>query len=236
MRKVLAIVLALVMAYGCTAIAFAADYVCPGCNRDQGSASEFNTHIAVCAQYKKYASDLTSTTAKEDATQYKNTCPYCEREFSSEKSYNDHIAICAGQANNGANFANITIVDVINSLFDAFKVNNDWLTAVSGILTRIMDLIEKIGTSLVGKADVAGAIDDLEAKVAELPIVGDVLEYIHNLITTLKQKVKDLYAHDAETAAVAPVDTGSTSVGIAAFAAVSVAAAAAFVCTKKKEN
>lgn len=230
MRKVLAIVLALVMAFGCTAIAFAANVACPYCGKDVAEGYLEN-HLTVCKENPE-----NTTTAKAEATQYTNTCPYCGNDFSSEKSYNDHIAICAGQANKGANFANITIVDVINSLFDAFKVNNDWLTAVSGILTRIMDLIEKIGTSLVGKADVAGAIDDLEAKVAELPIVGDVLEYIHNLITTLKQKVKDLYAHDAETAAVAPVDTGSTSIGIAAFAAVSVAAAAAYVCTKKKEN
>ena len=36
-----------------------------------------------------------------------------------------------------------------------------------------------------------------------------------------------------ETTAAAPADTGSASVGIAVFAAVSVAAAAAYVCTKK---
>ncbi len=196
MKKIVAIVLALVMAFGCTAIAFA------DCK-----------------------------------------CPYCGANFTDEDLYNDHINICYSQFNianskkeaNG-NFANITLKDILTRLVDAFSVNVDWINAVSGIITRLIDLIENIGTAAVGQADVAGAIDDLEAKVADLPIVGDVLEYIHNLINTLKQKVKDLYAHDAETAAVAPVETGSTSVGIAAFAAVSVAAAAAFVCTKKKED
>ncbi len=190
MKKIVAIVLALVMAFGCTAIAF-----------------------ADCS------------------------CPYCGANFTDEDLYNDHINICYSQ-NSGKpeNFFNISLKDILQRLVDAFSVNVDWINAVSGIITRLIDLIENIGTAAVGQADVAGAIDDLEAKVANLPIVGDVLEYIHNLINTLKQKVKDLYAHDAETAAVAPVETGSTSVGIAAFAAVSVAAAAAFVCTKKKED
>ena len=59
------------------------------------------------------------------------------------------------------------------------------------------------------------------------------------LSTSLKQKIKDFYSGNKETAveetaAVAPSDTGSSAAGIAVFAAMSVAAAAAFVCTRKK--
>ncbi|MCQ2477011.1 MAG: hypothetical protein MJ125_04165 [Clostridia bacterium] len=126
------------------------------------------------------------------------------------------------------------ILNQISSLLDA----NGLLAKVQNLINQIKAFIEQIVSG--GNADVAGAIDDLEAKIAELPIVGDVLEYLHNLINTLKQKVKDFYAHAAETAPVTaeatPVETGSTSVGLVAFAAVSVAAVAAFVCTKKKEN
>lgn len=114
---------------------------------------------------------------------------------------------------------------------------NNLLEKLQSIIDQIKAYIANLSNS--NAADVAGAIDDLEAKIAELPIVGDILEYLHNLINTLKQKIKDFYAHDvetvAETDAATPVETGSTSVGIVAFATVSVAAAAAYVCTKKKD-
>ena len=62
-----------------------------------------------------------------------------------------------------------------------------------------------------------------------------------DLLNSLKQQIKNLYAGEvattveATTAAEEIVDTGSSSVGIALFAAVSVAAAAAYVCTKKSK-
>ena len=59
-------------------------------------------------------------------------------------------------------------------------------------------------------------------------------------MTAIKQKIKDFYAHDeavvAEevTCAEAPVETGSATAGIAVFAAITAAAAVAYVCSKKK--
>lgn len=64
---------------------------------------------------------------------------------------------------------------------------------------------------------------------------------IKELFTDLKQKIKDLYCGDVATTVIVETEpedvpeTGSSATtGIAVFAAVSVAAAAAFVCTKKK--
>ena len=167
MKKVIAVILALVMAFSCSALCFADD--------ETVAAAETTTSTGILATVQN-------------------------------------------------------ILDQISSLLDA-----------NGVLAQVKSIIDQIQafiSSLTGSnaASVAGAIDDLEAKIADLPIVGDVLEYLHNLINTLKQKIKDLYAHDVETVAEEPVSTGSTSVGIVAFATVSVAAAAAYVCTKKKEN
>ena len=123
---------------------------------------------------------------------------------------------------------------------DVFDTDADIWNSVKDIVIRIIDYIENIGVGAASKADVAGAISDLESKLDTLPILGDMLEYCRNLINTLKQKIKDLYAGKKETEAVASTDvapsadTGSSSVGIVAFAAISVAAAAAYVCTKKK--
>ena len=211
MKKITAIVLALVIALSCATIGFAA-----------------KTH----------------------------DCPYCGRTFTDEKAYNDHLEICYSQKGgnpsdkNHENYAdydkfiNMDINTVLDKLIETFKIDASWWDEIESIILRLVDLIENIAIGSDEEA-VAGAIDDLEAKVATLPIIGDVLTYIHNLITTLKQKIKDLYSGNketeveetvAETEAEYPIQTGSSSLGIAAFAAVSVAAAAAFVCTKKKEN
>lgn len=183
-----------------------------------------------------------------------NVCPYCGNTFSDEKAYNEHLAICYSQKggnpsdtdySNYADYDKFVKLDangVLDKLIKIFSAEASWWNDVESIIIRIADFIENIAVGKTKEADVAGAVDDLEAKVADLPIVGDICTYIHNLITTLKQKIKDLYAGNKETtitetettAAEAPADTGSASVGIIAFAAVSAAAAAAYVCIKKK--
>ena len=240
MKKVLAIVLALVMAFGCTAIAFAEDtYQCPTCKKYYDNMEDQRACI------DKHESEEASSKAEEEAATattapIAKTCPYCGVNFYSDSSYDDHIQICysqnAGVTNSYHNFINLTANQVLDLLHDFFDRDTDFWSVVSDIIIRLIDMIENLGTVAVDEADVAGAVDDLEAKVAELPIIGDALEYVTNLINTLKQKIKDLYAHDVETVAEEPVSTGSTSVGIVAFAAISVAAAAAYVCTKKKED
>ena len=183
MKKVLSVLLALVMAFSCMALAFADD-------------------------------TTTTTAAAEEETK-------------------------GGLMIDKGSFFDMTVTDIIDALIAVFDTHADWWDAVEDIIIRLIDFINNIGIGAASKADVAGAISDLEAKIASLPIVGNVLTTIHNLITTLKQKIKDLYAGNKETVieetdAAPSADTGSSSIGIAAFAAISVAAAAAYVCTKKK--
>ncbi len=124
---------------------------------------------------------------------------------------------------------------VISQIVAALQ--GDVLATVQQYIQKIVDAIE----GLLPENDVLGAVADLEGALGNLSIGSDLFSYVKNLINTLKQKIKDFYCHETETVveeteAEAPVDTGSTSIGIVAFAAVSVAAAAAYVCTRKKED
>ena len=129
------------------------------------------------------------------------------------------------------------IQDVINSIISQLSLQGV-LDACQSIINKIVSLIE----GFAAQSSVLGAVADLEAKIGDLGIVGDILQHIENLINTLKTKIKNFYAGLRETAVEATeaqtsADTGSSSTAaVAAFAAISVAAATAFVCTKKKEN
>ena len=200
MKKILAVLLALVMAFSCMALAFAED----------------DTTTPVADDTTAAADDTTTTTAA-----------------ATEEETKGGLLVDKGS------FFDMTATDIIDAFIAVFDTHADWWDAVEDIIIRLIDFINNIGIGAASKADVAGAISDLEAKIASLPIVGNVLTTIHNLITSLKQKIKDLYAGNKETVieetdAAPSADTGSSSLGIVAFAAVSVAAAAAYVCTKKK--
>lgn len=127
------------------------------------------------------------------------------------------------------------ILDTIVGLFK--KDANEW-NAIEDIVIRIIDFIENIGNA-ISSSDVLGAVSDLEAKISGFKLDGDFAQYVKNLINNLKQKIKDLYCGERATTvevteASASANTGSTSYGIVAFAAISVATAAAYVCTKKR--
>ncbi|MBO4342934.1 MAG: hypothetical protein J5870_07565 [Clostridia bacterium] len=135
------------------------------------------------------------------------------------------------------------VVSQVKGIFDQVMSAIQTQGVASEILKSVQDLVNKI-LAAIGvntQSSVLGAVSDLEAKIGDLGIIGDIFEYIHNLINKIKQKIKNFYAGFKETtceatAAEAPAETGSTSLGIVAFAAVSVAAAAAYVCTRKKED
>lgn len=132
--------------------------------------------------------------------------------------------------------AELSVKDILNMIIDLVKASMSQWDAVESVVVRLVDFIENIGSAAVGKADVEGAVADLEAALADAEIPG-----ISDLLNALKAKIKAMYAGEvattveATTAAVEKPDTGSSSVGIAVFAAVSVAAAAAYVCTKKSK-
>ncbi len=182
-----------------------------------------------------FADNSTTAAPAQTAEEPIKECPICLNEFRDAAAYNAHIAICK-DTDEGVN-TNITIQEIITAMLELIKsVPALDFSIIETIIVRLVDFIEKIGTAAVGEADVKGAVADLEAALAGFEIPG-----MSDLLNSLKQQIKNLYAGEvattveATTAAEEIVDTGSSSVGIAVFAAVSVAAAAAYVCTKKSK-
>lgn len=249
MKKALAIVMALVIALSMSAMAFAADPVaCQVCGKLYDTAA----NAAACAKADAaeddaaantvYCADCGNTFANEGefnkhlALCNKKYCPKCQRPFADEKAYNEHVAACT--YGDQKDYVDLTIKDILTMIIDLVKTNAGQWDAIESVVIRLVDFIENIGTGLIPAADVNGAVADLESALADFEIPG-----INDLLNQLKAKIKAMYAGEkattvatteATTEAEAPVDTGSASVGIAAFAAISVAAAAAYVCTKKK--
>ena len=130
--------------------------------------------------------------------------------------------------NDHDHYADLTIKDILEMIIDLAKSSMGQWDAIETVIIRLVDFVENMG-GLVSEADVKGVIADLES--FNIPGAED-------LINALKAKIKAMYAGETATTVVVteveePADTGSASVGIAVFAAVSVAAAAAYVCTKK---
>ncbi len=214
MKKVLALALALIMALSMSAMAFAATATpaepivntCPNCGAKFAIEKEYNSHLAVC--------DV-------------KVCGGCGEKFASEAEYNKHVASCTVGAEK--DYVNLTVKDILEMIIDLAKASMSQWDSIESVIVKIIDFVESMGGLVASEADVNGAIAELE---------GFNIPGAEDLINALKAKIKAMYAGETattvvETTAAAPADTGSASVGIAVFAAVSVAAAAAYVCTKK---
>ncbi len=175
-----------------------------------------------------------------------NTCGFCKSVFDGD--LDEHIATCpkaqtttaaAEEKLTGTDalMEGLTIKGILDLIVDIAKASMSQWENIESIVIKILDLVQGMGDALVSEADVKGAVADLEASLAEVKD-GNAKSKLADLINGLKAKIKALYAGEKATDVTepeAPADTGSASVGIAAFAAVSVAAAAAYVCTKKKD-
>lgn len=211
MKKTLAIVLALVLAFSMSAMAFAAE-------------GDTTTTAAAAAPV-----------VGGDGHYDYNTCKKCGANFVNEQQFNNHVAACTYgvEAESSNFFSDLSIKDVLSAVVELVKSSNTQWDDIESVVNRLVDLVEKLLSGItVSEADVNGAIDDLKAKTT-----GD--SKLCDLLDSLKAKIMSFYAGDkatteATTAAEEPADTGSATAGIAAFAAISVAAAAAYVCTKKK--
>lgn len=232
MKKVLALALALVMALSMSAMAFAQETTtaaptaaatgitnaCPyGCGASFSSEVEFNKHLVICPMNQK-------------------TCTKCGEVFGSESAYNDHVQNCT--VGDTKDYINLDVKTILDMIIDLVKSNLTQWGDIESVVVRIIDFVENMGTLGADKASVLGAVDELEASLADVKIPG-----LDELLNQLKAKIKAMYAGEkattieVTTVVEKPAETGSSSVaGIAAFAAISVAAAAAYVCTTKKSK
>lgn len=220
MKKVLALALALVMAFSMSAIAFADGDEAATAADETATAAAGNTVI------NNYVSEVVTVVEDKQVV-----CGACGSIFDSDE------ALLAHEENCDPALMDVTAVieDVVNAIVEIVKANTGMSGDIASVISKLMDFVAGlIDGILASESGVNGIVADLEALVAgfdfEIPVLSD-------LINSLKNLIKDLYAGEIATLPTEPVETpvtGSSSVGIAVFAAVSVAAAAAYVCTKKK--
>jgi hypothetical protein len=212
MKKIFAVLLALVLTFSCATVAFADE----------------------------------SSTGTKGSTNL--VCGYCNSTFATEEALEEHLkqfhsglgGDLAVDNENLKFLSGLTATDLLDKLIEVLDIHAAQWDGIDDIIIRLIDMIENLISGTFSKykeEDVAGAVTELETKVCDLGLAGEILEYCENLINTLKQKIKDLYSGNKETTVVEePAETGSSAIGIAAFVAVSTAAAVAFVCTRKKEE
>jgi uncharacterized C2H2 Zn-finger protein len=249
MKKLIAVVLALVLAFSCTAIAFAEDYY-REVTQDDG------TKVYVCAKCNMPFKDVDGvinhlqtvhfTTSNTNVTVKEYVCPGCGKIYYDIYSYNE----CLQSHNYGVDkhyetYIGMTIPAIIDTLRGYF-VGSQSQNLIFDVLYKILEYVYAfIDSYVAGRstggdvAGVNGAVAELDGILSGMDLTLPQFDDVCDLVNTLKQKIKDLYAGNIETTieeteAEAPAETGSANMGIAIFAAISVAAAAAFVCTKKK--
>lgn len=273
MKKLLALALALVMALSVTAVAFAEgsgdpQYKCPICKAVFQTADELDAHMSAvhpahnltcpnCGQIftdEKAYNDHLKLCKPEDE---RLVCPKCGKAFVDEALYNDHVANCTW--GDEPDYINLTVKDLLNLIVDVAKSSMSQWDGIESVVIRIVDFIENVGKTAVGKDGVEGAVDDLGKKLedaklfdktpsldafkdlkldfdkSKLPTCKELFEALKEKLTCpcLKKTTTTVTVSETEPE---PAETGSSSVGIAVFAAVSVAAAAAYVCMKKKAD
>ena len=225
---------------------------------DTSSGSNTNTNSSSSSSSSSGGSALDSAVNGGYVASNYYECPGCGKRYTSLEDYND----CVDSHNNGVDmhwkaYVNQTLPEIFQTLmtyvqyfyeslynlgFDKILYTNleSFFSALTSSIMTFMDLTSASDTT---ESDVAGAMTDLESTANSVDLSGTVLagfiDTVKSIINTIKQKIKDLYSGNKETTveiteAEAPAETGSANVGIAVFAAISVAAAAAFVCTKRK--
>jgi hypothetical protein len=260
MKKFIAVILALVLALSLSAVAFAEGdsntsstekyTYCPVCGRYCGDGDTYNNCInshrtrdgyLVChtcgKEYYNIDNYLACEASHRELVTY--TCATCGAVYSDKEAYNNHLETHYNNVNyHWSEYVGMTLP----ALMDQFVS----YVQASGVMQFIIDIAYQVFDAVMAymkgtgtEAEVAGATDKLDSALAGIDLEAANLTGIKDFITAIKQKVKDFYAHDCETVvevtdAEAPVDTGSATAGIAAFAVIAAAAAAAYVCSKKK--
>ena len=216
MKKVLAIALALVMALSCSAIAFADD------STTAAAAGDTNIDIDI---------DVSVPEAEVITLPAENAkCGLCGSVLAEGEDLADHV--CPTEAATEKDYIDLTVKEVLAMIVELAKAGMTQWADVETVVIKIVDFLDGlVNGTLTGSVD--GLVAELEGLFDGIEIPG-----IDALIKALKEKILSFYAPGTVVPTTEPEDisdTGSAPVGIAVFAAVSVAAAAAFVCTKKKD-
>lgn len=226
MKKVLAIVLALVMALSCGAMAFAETDTTAEATTE-AAATEATTEAAAGDNNIDIDVNVSVPGAEVITLPAENAkCGKCGSVLAEGELLSSHE--CPTEAATEKDYINLTVKDVLNAIVELAKAGMTQWADVETVVIKIVEFLDGLvkGTTS-GKVD--GLVAELEGLLSGVEIPG-----MKDLINALKEKILSWYTPDVfVTEPVETPETGSAPVGIAVFAAVSVAAAAAFVCTKK---
>lgn len=136
---------------------------------------------------------------------------------------------------NGKGAVEDAVADIVD-FSEGLNLGADIFATIEKAAVSALESVSGLDFTKFNSDSIANIIDGFRSVLADIGIDTS-SSTLKELFNNLKQKIKDLYcgaeAEIPEMDEEAP-ETGSSATGIAAFAAVSVAAAAAYVCTKKK--
>lgn len=213
-RKIASIILAVVIVLCCASVAFASEvYTCPVCSMKYITIEEYNSCLS--------GHNAPAESAHSDM----HKCATCGKMFAELDSYN----ACVDSHFNNINYhydkyVGLTVPELCAALVEIFNESNAIETA-QAIVDKSYDAI----IEAKDMATVENELDDLESDLTDLDADVDFSE-VEEIIDAIGNAA-DL---DESTDIVYPAPTGSSGVGIAMFATLSVATATAFVLMKKK--
>lgn len=211
-------------------------YKCTYCGEIFSSTDSLNYHIS---------SKHTVAKGNDDTTAH-YICAYCGGVFFTVSAYEDHLKTCELRTNLNGQVMNyfyhdMGMSELAQNLLKNVELDNARLSILVPLLQRLIDFCENIIMKLLESDDegVEGAMTDLSTIESKLVSWGIDISggNIKAILDAMKAKIKSLYCGEAATTAVEEVpQTGAASTGIAVLAAVSLATAAAYVCTKRRED
>lgn len=123
MKKIISLMLALVMVFSMSAVAFAANInICPACDRSFSYETEYNNHLAICSE---------------------KTCTKCGEIFAGEDAYNDHIEVCT--VGDEADYIDLTVNSFLEIVIDFIKAIMEQWDGIEDVVIRMVDFAESIG-------------------------------------------------------------------------------------------
>lgn len=226
MKKFTAILIAVILISANFVTAYAADvYTCPTCNRKYNTLDEYNACI------DKHLSD-----SVEEPAQELHKCATCGKLYAELGLYNN----CVDSHFNNVNYhydkyVGLTVPELLAELVNIFNKTKTMET--------VQDLVDKlfeITSKTIDEKTFSCTISNLEFELKSLDMDVDCHSDIKGILDKLKEKLmcnEDTKAITEEvTEAEPPADTGSSvGIGFLAVAAISVATAAAYVTTNKKD-
>ncbi len=215
-KKVASIILTVAFVLCCASVAFATGsdvYTCPVCSMKYVTIEEYNNCLS--------GHNAPAESAHPDM----HKCATCGKMFAELDSYN----ACVDSHFNNVNYhydkyVGLTVPELCAALVEIFN-ESDAMETAQAIVDKSYDAI----VEAKDMATVENELDDLESDLTDIDADVDLSE-----VEEIIDEIGNAAGLDESTEIVYPAPTGSSGVGVAMFATLSVATAAAFVLMKKK--